>query len=79
MTRCWEAGDPAFAELNDALQRLGTFAFRDPVPAYRHDAAMWLKLRGWIAADAVAPGAPTRPEADGAVLRELAAELGLLA
>ncbi len=75
----WEKGDPAFGELNDALQRLGTFAFRDPVPAYRHDAAMWLELRGWITSDAVAPGAPTRPDADRAVLRELASQLGLLA
>jgi dihydrodipicolinate synthase/N-acetylneuraminate lyase len=72
----WEAGDPAFAELNAALQRLGAFAFRDPVPAYRHDAAMWLKLRGWITSDAVAPGAPMRPDADRQVLRELVAALG---
>ena len=35
-------GRPAFYELNDLLQYLGFFAFRDPVPAYRHDAAMFL-------------------------------------
>ena len=73
----WEAGDAAFHALNDVLQCLGTFAFRDPVPAYRHDAAMLLQLRGWIAADAGRTRRPTRPEADLAVLRELAAELGL--
>ena len=43
-------GDPEFYELNDRLQYLGAFAFRDPVPAYRHDAAIFLRLRGWIAA-----------------------------
>ncbi len=74
----WAQGDPAFAELNDALQRLGTFAFRDPVPAYRHDAAIWLQLRGWITTDAVPPGAPTRPDTDRAHLLELATELGVL-
>ena len=75
----WAAGDPAFQPLNDALQRLGTYAFRDPVPAYRHDAAMWLELRGWITAGAVAPGAPTRPATDRAILRELMDQLELLA
>ena len=40
------AGSPAFYELNDALQYLGFFAFRSPVPAYKHSAAMFLKLRG---------------------------------
>ena len=35
----WEAGDPAFYELNDLIQYLGFFAFRPPVPAYKHSAA----------------------------------------
>ena len=43
----WEAGDAAFYELNDVLQYLGFFAFRAPVPAYKHSAAMFLRLRGW--------------------------------
>jgi dihydrodipicolinate synthase/N-acetylneuraminate lyase len=64
----WEAGDPRFFELNDALQALGAFAFRDPVPAYRHDAAMFLRLRGWLASDRTHPGSPTRPDADRDVL-----------
>ena len=46
----WTAGDRAgFAQRNDLLQYLGQFAFRDPVPAYRHSAAEFLRLRGWIA------------------------------
>ena len=33
------------------LQYLGFFAFRAPVPAYKHAAAMFLKLRGWVGCD----------------------------
>ena len=54
----WAAGDPAFYELNDLLQYLGFFAFRPPVPAYKHSAAMFLKLRGWIAPRPDPPGQP---------------------
>ncbi|MBA4190023.1 MAG: dihydrodipicolinate synthase family protein [Planctomycetaceae bacterium] len=75
--RLWESGDPGFYELNDVLQYLGFLAFRDPVPAYKHDAAMFLKLRGWIGCDNTHPRSPTRPEADRAVLRGIATQLGL--
>src|SRR6185295_9973154 len=57
----WASGDPAFYELNDKLQYLGHFAFRDPVPAYKHNAAQFLKLRGWIACDATHPRSAARP------------------
>jgi hypothetical protein len=67
----WLAGDPGFYELNDLLQYLGFFAFRPPVPAYKHTAAMFLKLRGWIDCDNTHPLSPTRPESDREVLREL--------
>lgn len=73
------AGDPAEHELTDALQYLGAFSFRPPVPAYRHDAAMFLRLRGWIGADATPPGAPRRPESDRDVLVEIGRRLGVLA
>jgi dihydrodipicolinate synthase/N-acetylneuraminate lyase len=76
--RMWAAGDPGFYELNDALQYLGFFAFRGPVPAYKHSAAMFLKLRGWIGCDATHPHSPRRPDADRDVLRELAERLGVL-
>jgi dihydrodipicolinate synthase/N-acetylneuraminate lyase len=75
----WEAGDPRFYQLNDALQYLGCFAFREPVPAYRHSAAQFLRLRGWIESDATHPGSPERPESDRAVLAEIARSLGALA
>jgi dihydrodipicolinate synthase/N-acetylneuraminate lyase len=74
----WAAGDPSFFELNDLLQYLGFFAFRPPVPAYRHDAAMFLAARGRIPCDAVPPGAPSRPDSDRAVLADIAARLEAL-
>lgn len=71
----WLAGDPRFYELNDVLQYLGFLAFRSPVPAYKHTAAMFLKLRGWIGCDATHPQSPTRPESDRELLREIARQL----
>ncbi|HTU90760.1 MAG TPA: dihydrodipicolinate synthase family protein [Gemmataceae bacterium] len=73
----WEAGDPAFLELNDLLQYLGFFAFRPPVPAYKHSAAQFLKLRGWINHDHTHPQSPQRPESDRDVLRDIAERLAV--
>ena len=73
--RLWADGDPAFHELNDLLQYLGHFAFRDPVPAYRHDAAVFLELRGHAPSDHTPPGVPRRPESDRAVLADIAERL----
>lgn len=77
--RRWAAGDPSFYELNDLLQHLGQVAFRAPVPAYRHDAAMFFELRGWASSDVTPPGVPRRPESDRALLRDIAERLGVLA
>jgi dihydrodipicolinate synthase/N-acetylneuraminate lyase len=76
----WEKGDAAFYELNDKLQLLGSFAFRDPVPAYRHDAALFLELRGWVGPDAAHPRAPRRAheDAEREILRTIATGLGVL-
>jgi hypothetical protein len=71
----WAAGDPSFYELNDLLQYLGFFAFRPPVPAYKHSAAQFLKLRGWLACDDTHPNAPGRPDSDRDVLQEIASRL----
>jgi dihydrodipicolinate synthase/N-acetylneuraminate lyase len=67
----WLAGDPSFYEQNDLLQYLGFLAFRPPVPAYKHSAAMFLKLRGWIDHDATHPLSPKRPESDREILRNI--------
>lgn len=69
--RLWLAGDPAFHELDDLLQYLGQFTFRPPVPAYRHDAAMWFHLRGWATGDATPIGVARRPESDRDVLADI--------
>ena len=74
----WEAGDARFFELNDQLQLLGGFAFREPVPAYKHDAAMFLHLRGWTPSDRTHPESPSRPKSDREVLRAFAERLGVL-
>jgi dihydrodipicolinate synthase/N-acetylneuraminate lyase len=75
----WAKGDPAFHELNDALQDLGNVAFRPPVPAYRHSAAMFLKLRGWLDDDDVVSEQPRRPDSDRALLQTILQRLESLA
>lgn len=75
----WLDGDPRFYELNDVLQYLGFLAFRAPVPAYKHSAAMFLKLRGWIGCDATHPRSPARPDSDRALLRGILEQLGIAA
>jgi dihydrodipicolinate synthase/N-acetylneuraminate lyase len=67
----WAAGDSRFDELDDALQALGDFAFRRPVPAYKHSMAQALHLRGLVAGDEPHPDSPRRPVSDREVIREL--------
>lgn len=75
--RLWAAGDAAAYEVNDALQHLGNVAFRPPVPAYRHSAALFLRLRGWIDSDATPAGVPRRPDGEEELLRQCGERLGL--
>lgn len=74
----WAAGDPRFYELNDQLQYLGYFAFRAPSAAYKHSAAQFLKLRGWIGCDDTHPESPFRPGTDVEILRELGQRLAVV-
>ena len=69
--RLWEQGSPDFYRFNDLLQYLGFFSFRTPVPAYKHSAAQFLKLRGWLKSDCPHPKAERRPQSDVAVLRDI--------
>ncbi|WP_404310828.1 dihydrodipicolinate synthase family protein [Neorhodopirellula lusitana] len=73
--RMWADGDERFYQLNDLLQYLGTFAFRDPVPAYKHSAAMFLKLRERIATNQTHPNSPTRPDSDIEILKLIVRDL----
>jgi dihydrodipicolinate synthase/N-acetylneuraminate lyase len=74
----WAKSDPRFYELNDLLQYLGCFAFRAPVPAYKHSAAQFLKIRGRIKCDQPHPDGQRRPESDVEILRDISARLDAL-
>jgi dihydrodipicolinate synthase/N-acetylneuraminate lyase len=71
----WAAGDARVHEVDDALQALGALAFRDPVPAYRHDAAIVWHQRGWAGNDRVHPASPNRPPGEHALVATLLARL----
>ncbi len=71
----WRTADPRFYELNDILQYLGQFAFRPPVSAYKHSAAQFLKLRGWIQSDTPHPNALRRPAIDLPILQSILDQL----
>jgi dihydrodipicolinate synthase/N-acetylneuraminate lyase len=69
--RLWAAGDRRALEVDAALQALGALAFRDPVPAYRHDAALVWHRRGWAPSAQVHPASPTRPPGEAELLATL--------
>jgi dihydrodipicolinate synthase/N-acetylneuraminate lyase len=75
--RLWETGDPAYYALSDALQYLGDVAFRAPIPAYKHSAAVFLRLTGRIPSDSPHPKNPGRPNWEPEILRDCAQRLGL--
>jgi dihydrodipicolinate synthase/N-acetylneuraminate lyase len=68
--RLWETGDPGYYTLSDALQYLGNVAFRAPVPAYKHSAAVFLQLRGKIPSSLTHPKNPKRPEWEAEILQD---------
>jgi dihydrodipicolinate synthase/N-acetylneuraminate lyase len=74
----WETGDPRYYALSDALQYLGNVAFRAPVPAYKHSAAMFLKLIGRIPSDRTHPENPQRPAWEAEIMADCARRLSLL-
>ena len=73
--RLWTRGDERGHAINDLLQYLGQFAFRAPVPAYRHSAAQFLHLRGIIPSSETHPRAERRPGSDVAVLADISERL----
>jgi len=74
--RLWETGDPAYYALSDALQYLGNVAFRAPVPAYKHSAAVFLHITGRIPSALTHPKSPNRAEWEAEILRDCARRLG---
>lgn len=71
----WAAGDPHYYALSDALQHLGNVAFRPPVPAYKHSAAIFLNLAGRMPSANPHPRNPTRPQWEPELMRECAQRL----
>ena len=74
----WKSGDSRFHALNDLLQYLGCYTFRAPTPAYKHSAAMFLKIRVWLNSDETYRGSPMRSHTDIEVLQKIAADLDSL-
>src|SRR5262249_38870587 len=73
----WETGEGAYYALSDALQYLGNIAFREPVPAYKHSAAVFLHLTGRIPSSTTHAKNTKRPEWEAGILADCARRLGL--
>jgi len=76
--RLWKELDPDYFAVTDALQLLGNIAFRPPVPAYKHSAAIFLNMLGKIPTARTHPRSPERPPWEGDILASCAERLGLL-
>jgi dihydrodipicolinate synthase/N-acetylneuraminate lyase len=76
--RLWEAGDPEYYALSDALQYLGNVAFRAPVPAYKHSAAVFLNLIGRIPSNRTHPKNPKRSALEEEIMVDCARRLSLV-
>jgi 4-hydroxy-tetrahydrodipicolinate synthase len=76
--RLWEAGDPDYYALSDALQYLGNVAFRAPVPAYKHSAAVFLNLIGRIPSDRTRVKNPQRSGWEAEIMLDCARRLSLV-
>ena len=75
--RWWAEKDERFFELNDALQALGSVAFRDPVPAYKDSAAAYLKVTGKMKDPLPHPSCARRPANEGELLAPLAKQIAV--
>ena len=73
--RAWAAGDARYLDWRDLIQYLGWVGFRQPVPAYKHSAAIFLKLTGGLESDEPHPRAPQREEWDRDLLADAARRL----
>jgi dihydrodipicolinate synthase/N-acetylneuraminate lyase len=73
----WETADPNYFTLSDSLQHLGNIAFREPVPAYKHSAAIFLCLTGRIPTNSTHPRNPQRPIWEVELLHDCARRLAV--
>ena len=74
--RLWAAGDARYYELSDALQHLGNVAFREPIAAYKHSAAIFLHMAGRISTNLPHPRSPRRPAWEAEILQDCMRRLG---
>jgi dihydrodipicolinate synthase/N-acetylneuraminate lyase len=74
--RLWEQQDLAYYALSDALQLLGNIGFRNPVPAYKHSAAVFLHLLGRIPTDKTHPRSAERPAWEREIMQTCKERLG---
>jgi 4-hydroxy-tetrahydrodipicolinate synthase len=75
--RLWRDRDARYYALSDALQHLGNVAFRPPVPAYKHSAAVFLHLCGRIPSPRTHPKNPQRAGWEAEIIRDCAVRLGM--
>ncbi len=75
--RLWAEQSPDYFVVADALQLLGNIAFRPPVPAYKHSAAIFLHALGKIPSSRTHPRSPERPSWEREILADCAHRLGL--
>jgi len=75
--RLWESGDARYYELSDALQHLGNVAFREPIAAYKHSAAIFLHSTGRISSDSPHPRNMRRPPWEAELLQDCIQRLGI--
>jgi dihydrodipicolinate synthase/N-acetylneuraminate lyase len=73
--RAWANRDARYLEMRDLIQYLGWIGFRQPVPAYKHSAAIFLKLTGGLPSDHTHPRAPRREAWDYEALHDAAKRL----
>ncbi len=76
--RLWSDQSTGYFAVADALQLLGNIAFRPPVPAYKHSAALFLNLLGKIPTSRTHPRSPERPTWEREILIDCAHRLALL-
>jgi dihydrodipicolinate synthase/N-acetylneuraminate lyase len=74
--RLWEQDDAGYYALSDALQYLGNVAFREPVPAYKHSAAVFLHLIGRAPSSLTHPKSAHRSSGEPEIMRDCARRLG---
>lgn len=73
--QAWEEGRAEYYAISDALQYLGNVAFRSPVPAYKHSAAVYLHAAGRIPTSLTHNRCPQRPGWEAEIMADCADRL----